>query len=133
MDQSKKTIFIADGNDTDLYKLEGVLESHYNTLTMPTAQKMFALLEKVTPYIILLDADIPDMNCFDVVLRLKYDSDYPYIPVMFLSESRNILEESKAVESGVVDFIFKPFVPNILLNRVKVHVNLCQMIRERGG
>jgi len=57
-----KTIFVVDDSDTNLAMAEEALEEHYNVMTMLSAAKMFALLEKIIPNIILLDIEMPEMN-----------------------------------------------------------------------
>jgi len=55
-----KTIFAVDDSDSNLSLAKKALEEHYRILTMPSAAKMFALLEKITPDLILLDIEMPE-------------------------------------------------------------------------
>ncbi|MCL2398710.1 MAG: response regulator [Defluviitaleaceae bacterium] len=127
----EKTIFVVDDVDTDLFKAEEVLEKHYVVFTMTTAKKMFNLLKKITPHLILLDIEMPDMNGLEILSKLKSDKSLEYIPVIFLTSSRDVDTETKSYEKGVADFLHKPFSPTSLLNRVNLHINLGQMIREQ--
>jgi putative two-component system response regulator len=69
-----KTIFAVDDSDTNLATAKKALEGRYRVLTMPSAAKMFALLEKISPDLILLDIEMPEMDGFDALLRLKSDT-----------------------------------------------------------
>jgi putative two-component system response regulator len=66
-----KSIFVVDDSDTNLSMAETVLEDKYNVMTMPSAAKMFTLLDKMTPDLILLDIEMPEMNGFTALQKLK--------------------------------------------------------------
>jgi len=54
-----KTIFVVDDSDINLSLAENALENQYQVMTMPSAVKMFVLLEKMIPDLILLDIEMP--------------------------------------------------------------------------
>jgi len=126
-----KTIFVVDDSDTNLSMAEAVLEDQYTVMTMPSAQKMFTLLEKVIPDLILLDIEMPEMDGFDALSRLKSDSSWIVIPVMFLTGRNDAEVEARGFEMGAIDFITKPFSAPVLLNRIKTHLDIDKIIRER--
>ncbi|MDR0497766.1 MAG: response regulator [Treponema sp.] len=124
-------IFIVDDADTNLLIAEAALETQYQVMTLPSAAKMFTLLEKITPDLILLDIEMPEMNGFEAIKRLKSHHSYTDIPVIFLTGHTDIDIEVRGFELGAIDFISKPFSPPILLNRIKTHININEIIRER--
>jgi putative two-component system response regulator len=126
-----KTIFVVDNSDTNLMKAKNALESHYRVLTMPSAAKMFALLEKIAADLILLDIEMPDIDGFEALQYLKSQTLYAGIPVIFLTSFTDNAIEARGFELGVVDFIAKPFSTAVLLNRIKTHLNIDELIRER--
>ncbi len=126
-----KLIFVVDDNDTNLAVAVEALEREYRVMTLPSAAKMFALLEKRTPSLILLDVDMPGMNGFEAIRRLKASHNYANIPVIFLTGLNDNASEARGIELGAVDFITKPFAKTVLLNRLKTHLSLDGMIRER--
>lgn len=128
-----KVVFIVDDSDTNLSVAEAVLEEHYNVWTMPSGKRMLALLERVRPGVILLDIDMPEMDGFDVLKALKEDSRYRDIPVIFLTAMLDAKVETMGFELGAVDFVSKPFSPPILLNRVKLHVDMGAVVRENAA
>ena len=117
-----KTIFVVDDSDTNLATAEGALENDYNVMTVPSAAKMLGLLEKITPNLILLDIEMPEMNGFEALERLKANSSWANIPVIFLTGTVDASIEAKSAQSGAVGIISKPFSAPVLLERVKVHV-----------
>ncbi|MCL2036417.1 MAG: response regulator [Oscillospiraceae bacterium] len=127
----KKTVFIVDDNETNLFRTREALREYYRVMTLPSAAKLFALLEKVVPDLILLDIKMPDVDGFEVLERLKSNPSYADIPVIFLTNVSEEDVESEGFRLGAVDFITKPFSPSVLFNRVKTHLNIDELIRER--
>ena len=113
-----KTIFVVDDSDTNLAMAEEALEDHYNVMTVPSAAKMFALLEKITPDLILLDIEMPEMNGFDALKELKSGSS-PDIPVFFLTGTTSAEIEEQGSKLGAVGIVTKPFSADSLLDRIK--------------
>jgi putative two-component system response regulator len=126
-----KTIFAVDDSDTNLSMVKKALENHYRILTMPSAAKMFALLQKITPDLIMLDLEMPEMTGYEALMYLKSNSLYADIPVIFLTGYMDDENEVRGFEMGVVDFITKPFSTSVLLNRIKTHLDIDELIRER--
>jgi len=126
-----KTIFVVDDSDTNLSMAETALEDEYRVMTMPSAAKMFTLLEKVKPDLILLDIEMPDMDGFEALGRLKAEDSWADIPVMFLTGRNDAAVEAHGFEMGAVDFVTKPFSAPVLMNRLKTHLNIDNIIRER--
>jgi putative two-component system response regulator len=126
-----KTIFVVDDSDTNLSMAEAVLEDYYRVMTMPSAFKMFAFLDKIIPDLILLDIEMPEMDGMEALKRLKAESKWSDIPVMFLTGRNNAEVEALGFELGAVDFITKPFSGPVLLNRMKTHLDIDEIIRER--
>jgi len=127
----RKTIFVVDDNDTNLSKAEESLDAAYDVMTIPSGARLFAILAKIKPHLILLDIEMPEMDGFQVLSRLKSEKEHKDIPVIFLTGMRSPEVEVKGFEMGVVDFITKPFSTQVLLNRVKLHVDVNQLIKER--
>jgi len=126
-----KTIFIVDDNDVNLSTAAKALSKQYRTFTLPSASDMFELLNNIAPDLILLDIAMPGMNGFEAMQLLKGDARYSDIPVMFLTSRNDAATEARGFEMGAVDFISKPFSEPVLLNRVRTHLEIEGLIRER--
>lgn len=126
-----RTIFIVDDNELNLSMAKEVLRPYYRVLTAGSAKTMFNLLQKRQPDLILLDIEMPEMNGFEALEKLKADPATAEIPVIFLTSLTKTSAETRGFELGVVDFIYKPFVEPVLLKRVKTHVNISDLIKER--
>ncbi|MDR2782770.1 MAG: response regulator [Treponema sp.] len=131
----RKTIMIVDDSIANLKIGKNALMSLYNVFTVPSAKKMFELLERNKPVLILLDIDMPDMDGYEAIKLLKENPDTLKIPVIFLTGKSAIEDEVKGLTLGAIDYISKPFSPFILRKRVEVHilVNSQQEILEKQG
>jgi putative two-component system response regulator len=127
------TIFVVDDSDTNLSMAESALENQYRVLTMPSAAKMFSLLEKMIPDLVLLDIEMPEMNGIDALVKLKSYRAWKSIPVIFLTGRTDETIEVHCFELGAVDFITKPFSAPVLLKRIKTHIDIDKAIRERSA
>jgi putative two-component system response regulator len=116
-----KTLFVVDDSDTNLIMAEEALEDEYNVMTVPSAAKMFSLLEKKTPDLILLDIEMPEMNGFEALEKLKAGN-WKDVPVIFLTGTTNASIEQQSSELGAVGLITKPFSASELINCIKTHI-----------
>ncbi|MCL2264891.1 MAG: response regulator [Treponema sp.] len=126
-----KTIFVVDDNNINLLSADEALSGDYQVYTMPSAAGMFELLKDVKPDIILLDILMPDMDGFKALKKLKSIVEYVEIPVIFVTSRNDSITESLGLELGAVDFITKPFSAPVLLNRIKTHLEIEDIIHER--
>jgi len=127
----EKTIFVVDDSLSNLSLAEEALEKFYRVITLSSAEKMYATLEKLTPDLILLDIAMPEESGFDAMKKLKDNERHADIPVIFLTALTDTFNEALGIELGAVDFITKPFSEPVLLNRVRNHIQIDKIIRER--
>ena len=126
-----KTVFVVDDNDANLIRAGKALSDDYRVFTMPSAPAMFELLADVSPDLILLDIMMPEMNGFETLKLLKADTRYTDIPIVFLTARNDPAAEAFSFEIGATDFISKPFSASVLLNRIRAHLEVEGLIRER--
>ena len=126
-----KTIFVVDDKNVNLLTAEEALAKHYEVFTLSSAEIMFELLANVLPNLILLDIVMPGMNGFDALRQIKADARYADIPVIFLTSRSDAVTEALGFEMGVVDFISKPFSGPVLLNHIRTHLAIDEIIHDR--
>jgi len=90
-----KTVFLVDDNTINLQIEKRELSASYKVLTIPSAEKMFKMLEKLTPDIILLDIELQGMDGFTACRLLKANEKTRGIPVIFLTEKSDAQTEAE--------------------------------------
>ena len=71
------------------------------------------------PDLILLDVNMPEMDGFETLKLLKEEmTPGNEVPVVFLTAEDGQEQETRGLESGAMDYIKKPFDPEVLLSRV---------------
>ena len=125
-----KTVFIVDDIDTNLMTAKTALAGIYKAYAVPSAAKMFKLLEKITPDLILLDIDMPEMDGFEALQIMKENDKLQSIPVVFLTAKNDAETEVRGFEMGALDFINKPFSPPVLVKRIELHIETDKLIKE---
>ena len=92
---------------------------------------MFEVMDSIQPDLILLDVEMPEMSGFEVLQILKENSVTSAIPVIFLTGSTDAEDEVRGLQMGVVDFVRKPFSASVLQNRIKNHLEMDEIVKER--
>ena len=122
MGQSRRLIVVVDDDRTNLSNARLSLMDTYDVFTVSSGEKLFSLLEKVTPDLILLDIEMPEMSGYDVIRILKATNKVAGIPVIFLSALSDDDSEVEGLDLGAVDYIFKPFSKKILLKHIELQL-----------
>ena len=135
MTDERPLVIIVDDNLANLKLGKMALASLYDVFTIPSAEKMLDLLKRKLPSLILLDIDMPDMDGYEAIKLLKDNPKTANIPVIFLTALDQLENELKGLGLGAVDYVAKPFQPDLLRQRVKLHLTLEEQRRklERQG
>ena len=118
------TVLAVDDIDVNVMILEEILKDDYNVLTANNGKQALEVLGKaeVLPKIILLDVQMPEMTGREMFELLKKDKAFKSIPVIFITAEND--SESELLSAGAVDFIRKPFEPEIVKLRVRNQIEL---------
>ncbi|HEX3972000.1 MAG TPA: response regulator [Stellaceae bacterium] len=81
-----------------------------------------ALIEQITPDVILLDAVMPGMDGFETCHRIKQNKRVAHVPVIFMTALTETEHVVRGLKAGGVDYVTKPTVVDELLARIKVHL-----------
>jgi len=124
MNTERKTIFLVDDDITNLTVGRNALAEFYNVFTMDSGERMFKMLEKNIPDLILLDVNMPEMSGYEAIKVLKGVKRTGDIPVIFLTAQSDNDSELEGLSLGAIDYITKPFTPVLLLKRIEIHLEL---------
>jgi signal transduction histidine kinase len=130
MNNERRIIIAVDDNVENLTALKNTLKDIYDVYPTPSAAKMFNLLEHIQPDLILLDVEMPEMNGYEAAKKLKKYTKYFEIPIIFLTSMSDERSELGGLVLGAIDYIHKPFVAPLLLQRIKTHLAVMEQERE---
>jgi putative two-component system response regulator len=117
------TVLVVDDVEMNLLILEEILKDSYRIITAGNGKEALEILyhAEILPKIILLDVFMPEMNGYEMLNVMKTNDSLKRIPVIFITTSDS---ESEALSAGAVDFISKPFQPEIVKLRVMNQIEL---------
>jgi putative two-component system response regulator len=121
---AKTSILIVDDVDINVMMLEEILKNDYEIITAGNGKEALDILRTAVtvPKLILLDVMMPVMDGRQMFEIMKEDSAFKRIPVIFITAEND--SESELLAAGAVDFINKPFLPEIVLLRVRNQIEL---------
>ncbi|MDR2516662.1 MAG: response regulator [Spirochaetaceae bacterium] len=138
LDKSRATVLVVDDVDMNVMILEEILQDEYQIVTAFNGVEALKMLREagVLPKIILLDVMMPEMTGRELFDILKANDTLRRIPVIFITAEND--SESELLAAGAVDFINKPFLPEIVKLRVRNQIalknysdSLEQMVAEK--
>ena len=111
-----KRIYVVDDEHDLLFTIKKVIEyynKNYKVTTIENGKKLFELLEKNIPDLILLDIMMPEMNGWEIFKKLKSKQNWKNIPVIFIS---SVSDDTSKITANTIadDFIEKPFDTELL-------------------
>jgi PAS domain S-box-containing protein len=125
-------ILIVDDRAENLLALEAILEPLAQTVIRASSgDEALRMLLSHDVAMILLDVQMPGINGFETARLIKSRERSKYIPIIFLtaiSKTEEYVFEGYSV--GAVDYLSKPFHPDILRSKVNVFVDLHQKQRQ---
>lgn len=124
----KYNILIIDDRPENLIALESILDDP--KIQLIKAESGLKALELVLKYefaLILADVVMPDMDGYETAELLRGKAESKQIPIIFITAINKELKfVFKGYEAGAVDYLIKPFEPEILKSKVKVFIQLFQ-------
>jgi putative two-component system response regulator len=111
-----------DDNLAVLKQISAQLAQDYEISLANSGEQALQICAAEQPDLILLDLEMPGMDGYAVIARLKEDPRFMHIPVIFLTASGDMATEVKCLESGAMDYITKPANTDILRHRIDLHI-----------
>ena len=119
----RDTILVVDDTPETLGFLTDTLDDAGFTVLIATdGESALALVDQITPDLVLMDALMPGMDGFETCRRLKNEKLLSHVPVVFmtgLSETEHVVQ---GLAAGGVDYVTKPIIVEELLARIRVHL-----------
>jgi len=126
MTKKKDIVLIVDDMDMNRLILESILCDDYDILQAENGLVAIDLLYNAVelPAIVLLDIMMPEMDGFEVLDLIKSNTRTASIPVVFITAADIESTETRGLRGGAVDYVSKPFNPDVVKARVDNHIEL---------
>ena len=115
-------VVVVDDDYTNLKMAGHILSKNNKRVTaLRSGEQLLECIQENTPDIILLDINMPEMDGFETLTRLReleQIRQIEEIPVIFLTADEDVSTESRGFQMGVSDYIRKPFDPDVLVRRI---------------
>ena len=125
-------ILIVDDNQENIFSLKTLLTLHnFEVDTASSGEEALKKILRRTYSLIILDVQMPEMDGFEVAEAISGYSKSKDIPIIFLSAVNTHKRfVTKGYDSGGLDYVTKPFDPDILLLKVKTFYRLSEQTQE---
>ncbi|MDR3073004.1 MAG: response regulator [Clostridiales Family XIII bacterium] len=130
MEMTKYKVIIVDDNEANLKIARSMLKEYYEVYPASSGARLFELMERILPDLILLDIEMPGMDGYDVIKKLKSESSFKTIPVIFLTAKTDQDSEIEGLGLGAIDYILKPFSAPLLRRRIENHILIAEQRKE---
>jgi len=120
-------ILLVDDLPENLFALELILcNDNYKCVKAHSGNEALKILLHEQDFaIILIDVQMPEMDGFETVELIREIEPLKHVPIIFLTANMdNAMHIFKGYQSGAVDFMIKPLIPEILKAKVLVFVEL---------
>jgi DNA-binding response OmpR family regulator len=119
----KKILLIEDTPDMRNLLQSNLAARGYAIEMADDGEKGLARAYQNQPDLILLDVRLPGMSGWEVLAKLKSDNALKTIPVIVMTASENLDDETRALDLGAVCYFTKPFSLKDFLSKINVCVN----------
>ena len=115
-----RTIILAvDDSAANLQFIKGILSAEYDVRLVKSGKLALSALERIRPQLVLLDIEMPEMTGFEVMEEMCKNTILAKIPVIFVTSHATESIVAKALKLGAVNYVVKPFFPDVLLAKIK--------------
>ena len=107
-----------DKSISDLITLH-LKKNDFKYLVVHNGEDALSHLDNFMPDFIILDWMIPGLSGLEVLRRIRNKQEYKNLPILMLTAKNSEQDKIISFESGLDDYITKPFLPSELIARVK--------------
>ena len=121
-------ILIVDDTAAQRMAVESVLaDLQENVVAVDSGREALRYLLDHDVAVILLDVNLPEMDGFETAALIRQRSRTRNVPIIFLTADTDELHAARGYSLGAVDYLFSPFLPEVLRTKVRVFVELARM------
>lgn len=128
----KPKVLIVDDKPQNLFALEKILQKiEVDVFQGTSGNEALGVALEHEFALAIVDVQMPEMDGYELVELLRGNEATASLPVIFVSAIySDEYHHRKGYDSGAVDFLSKPFIPEILLSKVRVFIDLYEKRRD---
>ena len=126
-------LLIVDDDKINLTAARNALSGTYKVTAVTSGEQALKFLQNNICDLILLDINMPEMDGFQVMSKIREKDILADIPIIFLTADSDPQVESRCLKEGAMDFITKPFVQNVMLSRISRALELEALRQDLEG
>lgn len=119
----KKKILVVDDEMSICLLLENFLSQEYDVITINSGEDALVWLESNLPDLIISDIQMPNMEGFEFLTKVRQRGFTKHTPFIMLSARAESKERIKCYRLGAQDYLTKPFNPEELEELVKKNLS----------
>ena len=121
---TEKMILIVEDNEDNSFLAEKVLKYYgFETYVIPHGEEALHYCETNIPDLILMDLSLPDIDGLEVTRQLRNKEQFKAIPIIAVTAHATPNIQEVADQSGMTDFLTKPFLPTDLVSIVRKYLS----------
>lgn len=130
MEQEKKQgkleeILVVDDLDNNRFMLRDIIqEMGCRPILAENGVQALKIVERFNPQLIILDVAMPEMDGYEFCKIMKENAETRDIPIIFISAFDSPADIVQGFNLGGEDYITKPFIPEVVKERLKLHLKL---------
>ena len=128
LDSSTFHLLVIDDDKFYLELSRSILGRDYKVSVASSGAEGLEVAEKIMPDLILLDADMPDMDGYETCIRFKNTPALWQIPIFFVTAKSEGEDVFKGFQLGAEDYICKPLQLNVLHARIDLQLRVKQLL-----
>ena len=115
------TVLIVDSQTAVVDVIKKVLTTFgvKNIITCTTGKKGLKAFKESKPDLMIIDWDLDDINGIEFTKTIRQDPDNPYVPIIFMTALSSTKRVTAARDSGITEFLRKPFTATSLYKRIE--------------
>lgn len=131
MPKEAAKILVVDDVENNRFILRDIIqEMGYQPVLAENGMQALRIIDRLHPQLAILDIAMPEMDGYELCKRIKGNPETRDIPVVFISAFDDPSDVVKGFDFGGEDYITKPFIPQVVKARLKLHLRLYDVNSE---
>ena len=119
---SKRILVVEDQKDDRQIIRDMLAGTDYEITEVEDGERALAAVAKERPDLILMEIQLPSMDGYEAMRRIRTDPALLSIPIIAVTSYAPNEEEQKARAAGCDDFVSKPYSPRLLLAKIRQYI-----------